>query len=166
MITTADTLELMTLVAACHRRTAPRMDDPEATVATARIWAELFNHHSFEPSELVDAVKKRAVVLSDAPEPADIIRVARSTRQDALDRGEGLNEAASQADDREVEIFAGDAKAARDPADYPAEWTSDQRNDAYWAAHRVRAIPSTPAAWRAILAQSQLQRRSRKQAMA
>ena len=35
MITTADALDLMAIVAACHPRTAPRMDDEEAAVTTA-----------------------------------------------------------------------------------------------------------------------------------
>ena len=39
MITRADALDVMTLIQACHRRTAPRMDDREVTLATADVWA-------------------------------------------------------------------------------------------------------------------------------
>jgi len=85
MITTADTLQVMMIVAACHHRTAPRMDDREAALVTAKIWAELFDEFDFSASELIAAVKKRAKVLPDAPEPADILRVARATR---AERGE------------------------------------------------------------------------------
>lgn len=86
MTTAADALEVMTYVAACHHRTAPRMDDPEAALATARIWAELFSVHKLELPDLVAAVKKRALTQADAPEPAEIIAFARGIRQERLAR--------------------------------------------------------------------------------
>ena len=70
MTTTADALEVMTLVAACHHRTAPRMDDEQATIATATIWAELFSQYRLELPDLFAAVKRRALTQADAPEPA------------------------------------------------------------------------------------------------
>lgn len=82
MTTTADALDVMTVVAACHHRTAPRMDDREATIATARIWAELFSAHHLERNDLVAAVKKRATTHADAPEPAEIIEAAREIRRE------------------------------------------------------------------------------------
>lgn len=82
MITTADALDVMTVVAACHRRTAPRMDDEEATLATAVIWAELFNEYRLELGDLTKAVKRRALSQADAPEPAEIIHHAREIRRE------------------------------------------------------------------------------------
>ena len=86
MITTADALDIMTIVAACHRRTAPRMDDEEATLATATIWAELFNEYRLTAADLAAGVKKRALTHADAPEPAEIIHYAREIRRDRNDR--------------------------------------------------------------------------------
>ncbi len=82
MITTSDAMQVMLVVQACHRRTAPRMDDRQATIATAAIWAELFNEYRLELPDLTAAVKKRALSEADAPEPAEIIRVAREIRRD------------------------------------------------------------------------------------
>jgi hypothetical protein len=76
----------MMIVAACHHRTAPRMDDREAALATSRIWADLFDGCNLSTDELIAAVKKRAKVIPEAPEPADIIRVARATRAEQGER--------------------------------------------------------------------------------
>lgn len=86
MTTTADALEVMTIVAACHHRTAPRMDDRQAALATARIWAELFSIHHLELADLLAAVKKRALGQAEAPEPAEIIQFAREIRRDRAER--------------------------------------------------------------------------------
>lgn len=86
MTTTADALEVMTVIAACHRRTAPRMDDRQATRATASIWAELFTQYGLELPDLIAAVKKRALVFAEAPEPADVIAFAREIRRDRTER--------------------------------------------------------------------------------
>lgn len=81
MITTADAIEVMTIVAACHRRTAPRMDDDEATIAVATVWAELFNEYRLQQQDLIKAVKRRAATNPDAPEPAEIITAAREMQR-------------------------------------------------------------------------------------
>lgn len=81
MITTADALDVMAIVAACHPRTAPRMDDEEAAVTTATVWAELFNAHKLSCDDLAEGVKLRAASQSDAPEPADIINAAKTVRR-------------------------------------------------------------------------------------
>jgi hypothetical protein len=86
VITIADALEVMGVVAACHHRTAPRLDDREAALVTAKIWAELFNEYRLEMADLVKAVKKRATTSAEAPEPAEIIAVARAIRKDRRDR--------------------------------------------------------------------------------
>lgn len=86
MTTTADALEVMTIVAACHHRTAPRMDDEQVALATARVWAELFDAYKLELPDLVAAVKKRALGHPEAPEPAEIIAVAREIRRERTER--------------------------------------------------------------------------------
>lgn len=82
MTTPAEALKVMVIVAACHHRTAPRMDDREAALATAAVWAELFSMHRLDLADLVAAVKKRATVHPDAPEPAEIIAFAREIRRE------------------------------------------------------------------------------------
>ncbi|MFV8266454.1 hypothetical protein ACNQR9_25895 [Mycolicibacterium peregrinum] len=82
MITTADALDLMAIVAACHPRTAPRMDDEEAAVTTATVWAELFNAHNLTVDDLAEGVKNRAASCAEAPEPADIINAAKVVRRE------------------------------------------------------------------------------------
>lgn len=86
MTTTADALEVMTLVVACHHRTAPRMDDREATLATATIWAELFSQYQLELPDLIAGVKRRALGHAEAPEPAEIITFARELRAERCQR--------------------------------------------------------------------------------
>lgn len=82
MITTADAMEVMLVVQACHRRTAPRMDDEQVAVATATIWAELFNDWKLTLPHLIKAVKTRASYEAEAPEPAEIIKFARDIRRE------------------------------------------------------------------------------------
>lgn len=86
MITPADAMEVLLIVQACHRRTAPRMDDEQVTRATATVWAELFSEYKLELPDLLAAVKKRALSHADAPEPAEIIAFARDIRRDRADR--------------------------------------------------------------------------------
>lgn len=86
MTTSADALEVMAVVAACHHRTAPRMDDRQAALATAGIWADLFNVYKLELPDLIAGVKKRALGAADAPEPAEIITFARQIRQERGER--------------------------------------------------------------------------------
>lgn len=86
MTTTADALEVMTLVVACHHRTAPRMDDEQVTIATATIWAELFSQYNLALPDLLAGVKRRALSQPDAPEPAEIIAAAREIRAERCQR--------------------------------------------------------------------------------
>jgi hypothetical protein len=87
MTTISDAIEVMGVVAACHHRTAPRMDDREAVMVTAKVWADLFEYHNLDLADLKAAVMKRAASGAvDAPEPAEIITVARAIRMDRSDR--------------------------------------------------------------------------------
>lgn len=82
-ITRADALEVMSCVAACHPRTAPRWhDDPEAAQFTADVWARMFNRHGLSKDDLLTAVENRgADSPHTAPEPGEIIQVAREVRR-------------------------------------------------------------------------------------
>lgn len=86
MTTRSEALKVMTVVAACHHRTAPRMDDPDVARATADIWAELFSRYNLALPDLIAAVKQRALKHPEAPEPAEIIAVAREIRRDRAER--------------------------------------------------------------------------------
>ncbi|WP_200996475.1 hypothetical protein [Mycobacteroides chelonae] len=103
MTTTADALEVMTVVTACHHRTAPRMDDPEATMATAKVWARVFSPWNLDLADLIAAVEKRAATHAESPEPAEIIAFARDIRTDRAQR--------ESREQREVREAAIDAKA-------------------------------------------------------
>lgn len=103
MTSTADALEVMTLVAACHHRTAPRIDDHEAALAAARVWAELFSTYRLDLGDLLAAVKKRALSHPDAPEPAEIIAFAREIRRERCER-ETDDERQAREDQRDAEL--------------------------------------------------------------
>ena len=92
--TTADALEVMACVAACHPRTAPRWhDDPESTRFTAGVWARMFNRHNLTRADLLAAVEQRAADTAGiAPEPGEIIAVARTIRRDRSDLAMGTVE--------------------------------------------------------------------------
>lgn len=163
MITTADVLEVMTVITACHHKTAPRMDDEQVTMATAKIWLDLLARYDFTKDDLVAAVKSRAEVCPDAPEAADVIRVARAARSDRMERAP-LPEfrPPRHGDDDDYDYRRpGDAKAASDPGEYPREWSSEQRLAAYWHALRLHAIPSTAAGWKSIATQLERKRAQR-----
>lgn len=99
MTTTSEALQIMGVVAACHQRTAPRLDDEEAAMAIASVWAELFSVHNLDVADLKAAVVKRSAAGADsAPEPAEIITVAREIRRERAER-----ETRAQLDAREAE---------------------------------------------------------------
>lgn len=114
MTTVSEAIEVMGVVAACHHRTAPRMDDREAVLVTANIWAELFSTYNLDVETLKAAVKKRATVSADAPEPAEIIAVAREIRRERAEREstaerherEALIDAKAEGRKRSIEQFA------------------------------------------------------------
>lgn len=81
-LTASDAMQVMIIVAACHQRTAPRMDDRDVVLATAAVWAELFNAYNLALPDLIAGAKKRALTHPEAPEPADIIHFARELRRD------------------------------------------------------------------------------------
>ncbi len=103
MTSRADALDVMAIVAACHHRTAPRMDDREATLAIAQIWADLFSVHNLELPDLIAAVKKRALQHAEAPEPAEIITFARDIRAERGQR-ESTAEREAREDQRDAEL--------------------------------------------------------------
>ena len=82
MTSTADAIEVLTLISLLHRRTAPRLDDRQAAVAMATLWAELFSAHNLPLGDLLAGVKLRAQHEAEAPEPADVIEFARKVRRE------------------------------------------------------------------------------------
>ncbi|AMS02819.1 hypothetical protein SEA_YEEZY_74 [Gordonia phage Yeezy] len=99
-ITRADALEVMSCVAACHPRTAPRWhDDPQAAQFTADTWARMFNRHNLELRDLLAAVERRAADTTDtAPEPGEIIQSARTVRRDRSDAEMATDEGRARRD--------------------------------------------------------------------
>lgn len=88
MTTPADAAEVMRLVAACHPRTAPRIDDRQAVTVMATIWAELFDEpYKLELRHLLAGVRRRVTEgFADAPEPAEIITYARKVRREECEK--------------------------------------------------------------------------------
>lgn len=123
MITRADALDVMTVVVGAHPRTAPRWhDDPAAATATADVWASMFNRHHLDVETLRAAVLTRAADQpTTAPEPGEIIAIARQLRRERSDReatARALAPGHPASDDRRREIVAGiremaDRKAIR-----------------------------------------------------
>lgn len=110
MTTPSDAVKVMRHVAACHHRTAPRLDDKEAVMATASIWARIFDRHKLELPDLLAAVERRAENEATAPEPAEIVTLARQIRRDRASREQAVPElrAAHEAKiDRRIADFAG-----------------------------------------------------------
>lgn len=112
MTTTADAMQVMLTVQACHHRTAPRMDDEQVAMATASTWAELFSVYRLELADLLAAVKKRALGHADAPEPAEIIHFAREIRRDRTER-EDRDQRNSRADRMDAKLLATVDRLAR-----------------------------------------------------
>lgn len=110
MITRSDALEIMTAVIGAHPRTAPRWhDDPDAAKVTADIWADMFNRHKLNKRDLLDAVVRRAADNPlTAPEPGEIIAVARGVRRERGEREKAPSAVVDQSalDERRLAIEA------------------------------------------------------------
>lgn len=104
-LTTSDAMKVMVAVQACHPRTASRMDDPEVTLATASVWADMFNAYGLTVPDLVAGVKQRAQQRPEAPEPAEIIEAARAIRRDRTER-ESDDERKAREDAWDKELMA------------------------------------------------------------
>lgn len=155
-ITPGEALEILTVITACHHRTAPRWGDDEAALAIATTWADLLSGYGISTAEYVTAVKSRAKGCPEAPEPADLIRVARATRQNDMSHKPDYHRQGG-----ETPYYPGDEIAAADPPEYPREWTTAQRLTAYWYAIRLKAMPTTTRGWLAILDQAEAEHEKR-----
>lgn len=105
MTSRQEALKVMAVVAACHHRTAPRMDDADVTRMTADVWADLFTAYNLTLADLLTGVKKRALKHPEAPEPAEIIKFAREIRQERMakeDANHVLRSAREEAMDRQL----------------------------------------------------------------
>lgn len=123
MTTVSEAIEVMGVVAACHHRTAPRMDDREVVLVTAEIWAELFEVYNLSKDDLIAAVKKRARGAADAPEPAEIIAVAREIRRERAER-----ETTAERHKREAAIDAKAAGRVRSLTEYANRFAIEEKN--------------------------------------
>lgn len=92
-ITPADAADLLADVAIAHRRTAPRPTNADEALRLADAWAAIFNVHRLTMPLLRQALVVRAADNLDAPEPAELVAVARKIRQDRLDRDPAAREA-------------------------------------------------------------------------
>lgn len=144
---------------------AALLDDRITPSDKARIaaWAEQIHRHNLSRDDLLDAVQ----AFYDQPSAqaigvGDLIKHARTIRRDRLNRDDDTVWANPPTPPEQPEHYPGDAKAAPDPADYPSEWTPQQRVTAYWAALRLHAQPRTEQGWRSLLTQVQAQAQNRK----
>lgn len=128
-------------------------DDKLGNADEGRIaaWAEVVDQYDIDQSDLLAGV---TAYYSTNPggrvmQVADLVRHARAIRCERDERT-SLPEIEPR---RPAEHFPGDAKAAKDPADYPKGWTAEQRSSAYWYAINMRAVPHSTAGWVAIAKQ-------------
>lgn len=124
-------------------------------------WAEVVDQYDLDQEDLIAGVVSYYSTNREGRvmQVADLVRHARAHRVDRSDRAPlaELDPPISLGD----EHFPGDAKAAPDPADYPAGWTAEQRTSAYWYAVNLHAVPHTTAGWEAIDKQLERKRRER-----
>lgn len=134
-----DVIDVLSVVAAATRRPVGETD--------VGIWEPVIG--SLPKDLALQAVRDH---IRDCPgvwlEPGHVYQRVRNMRRDVMERdphaiGPG----------REQEWYPGDAKAAPDPAPYPADWSPEQRVTAYWYARRFYAVPHTTEGWRALLVQ-------------
>ena len=123
MTTVSEAIEVMRVVAMCHHSTAPRMDDRETVLWTAEVWAELFSVYNLSQGDLIAAVKKRARGSSDAPEPAEIIAVAREIRRERAER-----ETTEERHERESAIDAKVEGCIRSLSEYANRFAIEEKN--------------------------------------
>ena len=64
-----------------HRRTAIRPANTKEAQAIAIAWARIFARYGLERATLLEAVDERAASNPVAPEPAEIVAVAREIRR-------------------------------------------------------------------------------------
>lgn len=69
-----------------HRRTAIRPANTNEAQAIAIAWARIFARYALDLPTLIAAVDERAAGEAIAPEPAEIVAVAREIRRRAAER--------------------------------------------------------------------------------
>ncbi|GAC70817.1 hypothetical protein [Gordonia soli] len=93
-----------------HRRTAIRPASDTEAKQIAIVWARMFARYKLELPELLEAVERRAIKFSDAPEPGEIVQWAREVRQEWASRAQAQPEqrAIHEAKiDRKIADYAG-----------------------------------------------------------
>lgn len=126
-------------------------------------WSEVIDQYDLDESDLLAGVTSYYSTNREGRvmQVADLVRHARAIRCDRDERSAPRE--IEPAHDPGEEHYPGDAKAAPDPADYPAHWDTEQRLAAYWFAVNMHAIPHTTAGWEAIAKQIERKRADRAQ---
>ena len=116
-ITPIEAAKVLAHIAMLHRRTAPKVTDDAERGALCAAWAAACNRHDLDLPDLLAAVIQRAADEPQAPEPAELITVARRIRADRVarteigQRSERAAELDARIDRREqlAELIRGDA---------------------------------------------------------
>lgn len=148
-----DIIDVLTAVAAGDRRTVGEAD--------VTMWGQVINDGTrITKDEALIAVvahfRERPGVWL---EPGHIVERVFARRRDAIDRAPIPAIEGSHFEGH----YPGDVKAAADPAEYPAEWDTDQRVTTYWYAVRMHAMPTTTTGWKALAAQLKSKQDERQQ---
>jgi hypothetical protein len=148
-MTRDDVIDILTAVAASDRRTVGQSD--------VDVWQAIIGElpKDFALQAVRDHLRDRPGVWM---EPGHVYQRARALRRDEMERAP-LPVIKPHRDD---EHYPGDAKTAKEPADYPKEWDSEQRLMAYWHAVTLHAMPNTTAGWEAIAKQLERKQQERK----
>ena len=144
-ITPIEAAKVLAHIAMLHRRTAPKVTDDAERGALCAAWAAACNRHDLDLPDLLAAVIQRAADEPQAPEPAELIAVARRIRADRVarteigQRSERAAELDARIDRREqlAELIRGDAnrrslenagagRASTESQDRPARAETDE----------------------------------------
>lgn len=138
-------------------------DDKLGNADAGRIaaWAEVVDQYDLDQDDLIAGVVSYYTTNHDgrAMQVSDLVRHSRAHRADRSDRAPLAELDKPRVPDDEH--YPGDAKAAPDPAPYPADWTVEQRTSAYWYAVTLHAMPHTTAGWVGIAKQLERKRAER-----
>lgn len=133
MITSDDILDALTKAAAYDTQHTPKTSS-----MLVAAWLEHFGRYApdADRDDLLAAVTEYHREPHDRMlQAADLSAIARAIRH-RDDDGDPLEPP---------------PRPTAEPADYPPDWTADQRLTAYWHALRSGALPSTETGWTTVL---------------
>lgn len=146
-MTRDDVIDILTVVAASDRRTVGQAD----VDVWQAIIGDLFKDLALQAVR--DHMRDRPGVWL---EPGHVYQRARAIHRDELDRT-----SPPEIEPPHGEHYPGNAKAAQDAADYPADWDAEQRTSAYWYAVNLHAMPHTTGGWESLAEQRERKQRER-----